>query len=179
MRLGVLVADSTPEEVRRWLVRSRFSVPSNRAPGKPPRALLDPDSICPARCYTAPETSTHHRELPLHDAADVARRIVDLLADRQAQDIVLLDISRVAAFADYFVIASAVSPRQMDALVDILAKELGRDGVDPLRREGAIDSGWLLLDYGAVIVHLFSPELREYYELEELWRAATPVVRVP
>lgn len=118
------------------------------------------------------------QESPLTDSADVARRIVDLLADRQAEEVVLLDISRVTSFADYFVIASAVNPRQMRALVETLDKELGQDGVRVRHQEGAADSGWVLLDYGAIIVHLFSPELREHYRLEELWRAATPVVRI-
>ncbi len=90
----------------------------------------------------------------------------------------LLDISRVAPFADYFVIASAVNPRQMRALVDTVAKELREDGVRARHQEGAVDAGWVLLDYGEIIVHLFSPELREYYGLEELWRSATPVVRI-
>jgi len=121
----------------------------------------------------------HPQEAPLQDAADTARRIVDLLADRQAQDIVLLDISRVASFADYFIIASAVSPRQMDALVSVLEKDLAREGTKPLRREGATASGWLLVDYGSVVVHLFAPEQRDYYALEELWRSGTTVVRVP
>ncbi len=103
---------------------------------------------------------------------------MDLLADRQAEDVVLLDIRRVASFADYFVIATAENPRQMRALVDTLDKALAEDGVRALHQEGVEDSGWVLLDYGAVIVHLFSPELREYYGLEELWRAATPVVLI-
>ena len=90
----------------------------------------------------------------------------------------LLDIRRVAAFADYFVIASAVNPRHMRALVETVAKELRQDGVRPLHQEGEFDSGWVLLDYGSVIVHLFAPELRTYYALEELWREATPVVRI-
>jgi ribosome-associated protein len=90
----------------------------------------------------------------------------------------LLDVHRVASFADYFVIASAVNPRHMSALVETLAKELRQDGVRSRHQEGAEDSGWVLLDYGAIIVHLFSPELRGHYALEELWRAATTVVRV-
>ncbi len=118
------------------------------------------------------------QESSLTESADVARQIVDLLADRQAEEIVLLDIRRVASFADYFVIASAVNPRQMRALVDTLEKELREDVVRPRHQEGALDSGWVLLDYGSIIVHLFSPELREYYGLEELWREATPVVRI-
>ncbi len=119
-----------------------------------------------------------HEDLPLTDPADIARRIVDLLADRQAEDIVLLDVRRVAVFTDYFVIASAENPRQMRALVDTLEKDLRRDGVRSSHREGDSDSGWVLIDYGDVIVHLFSPDRREYYGLEELWQAATPVVRI-
>ncbi len=118
------------------------------------------------------------REWPLTEPADIARRIVDLLADRQAEEIVLLDIGRVASFADYFVIASAVNPRHMRALVETLSKELRQDGIPSGRQEGAEESGWVLLDFGAIIVHLFLPELREHYALEELWRAATTVVRV-
>jgi ribosome-associated protein len=92
--------------------------------------------------------------------------------------VLLLDISRVASFADYFVIATADNPRQARALVETLDKELRDEGVRSGHREGAKDSGWVLIDYGSVIVHLFSPELREVYALEELWRAATPVVRM-
>ena len=104
--------------------------------------------------------------------------MVDLLADRQAEEIVLLDIREVAPFADYFVVASATNPRQMRALVETLSRELRDEGVRAAHQEGAADSGWVLLDYGAVIVHLFAPEQREYYALEELWRGATQVVRI-
>jgi ribosome-associated protein len=92
---------------------------------------------------------------------------------------VLLDISKVSSFADYFIIASAVSPRQMNALVSAFDKELAREGVKPLRREGTTESGWVLVDFGSVMVHLFAPEQRAYYALEELWREAPTVVRVP
>lgn len=111
-------------------------------------------------------------------AADLARRIVDLLADRQAEDILLLDISGVASFADFFVIASAGNPRHMNALIDTLDRDLGKDGVSPLRREGAPDSGWVLLDFSDVVVHLFAPEQRSYYNLEHLWSRGVEVVRI-
>lgn len=91
---------------------------------------------------------------------------------------VLLDISRIASFADYFVIASATSVRQMQALIDVLDRDLGRLGVHHLRREGTPASGWVLLDYGPVIVHLFAQEQREFYDIERLWKDATPVVRI-
>lgn len=84
----------------------------------------------------------------------------------------------VASFADYFVIASSSNPRHMRALVDILVKELRQDGVRVRHQEGSDESGWVLLDYNAVIVHVFSPELRQHYALEELWQAAREVVRM-
>jgi len=91
---------------------------------------------------------------------------------------VLLDIRAVASFADYFVIATAENPRQMRALVGTLTRDLRSEGVRAAHQEGEADSGWVLLDYGETIVHLFSPELRKYYALEELWQEATPVVRI-
>ena len=100
------------------------------------------------------------------------------MTDRQAEEITLLDISEVASFADYFIIATATNARQMRAVVSTLTKELRGDGVRPSHQEGESDSGWVLLDYGSIIVHLFSPELRERYNLEELWREAKQVVRL-
>ena len=112
------------------------------------------------------------------EPADLARRIVDLLSDHQAEDIVMLDIGQIASFADYFVIATAQNPRHMNALVDAFGKELANEGIKSLHREGEPDSGWVLVDYGAVIVHLFTAEDRQFYNLEGLWaRAGVPAVR--
>jgi ribosome-associated protein len=110
--------------------------------------------------------------------ATFARKIVDLLADRQAEDILLLDIRGVTVFADYFVIASAPTVRQMRALSDAIDSELAKDGITPYGREGESASGWVLLDLGDVIVHIFGPEERHFYDLEGLYRQATPVVRI-
>lgn len=90
----------------------------------------------------------------------------------------MLDIRNVASFADYFVIASAGTARQMDAIIEEVEKELSADRVRPMGREGASDSGWVLLDYGDVILHLFAPEERAFYDLEGLWHSATAVVRI-
>ena len=90
----------------------------------------------------------------------------------------MLDIRSVASFADYFVIASAGTSRQMDAVLDTVEKALVADKVKPMGREGRPDSGWVLLDYGDVILHLFAPEERAYYDLEGLWHTAVPVVRI-
>ncbi len=114
----------------------------------------------------------------LDKPTDLARHIVDLLADRQAEDILLLDISGVASFADYFVIATSTNQRQMRALTEIVDKDLRAEGVKPLHREGDSDSGWVLVDYGAIILHIFSTDLRAYYALEELWQDAVEVVRI-
>lgn len=111
-------------------------------------------------------------------SAELARAIVDVLSDRQAEDIVLLDISKVSSFADHFVIATVTSTRQADAIVDALHAALGPQDVRPLRKEGSPDSGWLLIDYGDVVVHLFAPEDRQYYDLERLWGTGVPLVRV-
>jgi ribosome-associated protein len=113
----------------------------------------------------------------LSEPVDVGRKIVDLLADRQAEDVLLLDIRNVASFADYFVIATATNSRHMRALAEMLYKELPPK-TGGKRHEGDTDSGWILVDYGDVIVHLFSPELRKHYALEELWSEATQVVRM-
>jgi ribosome-associated protein len=90
----------------------------------------------------------------------------------------LLDVRQVASFADYFIIATAENSRHMRALSGILEKDLRNEGLKARHVEGESDSGWVLLDYGDVVVHILSPELREFYALEELWSAATPVVHI-
>lgn len=108
----------------------------------------------------------------------LARRIVDLLADKKAEDIVLLDIRQHTTFADFFVICSGTSERQLRALEDELRESLRADDVRPLHVEGGPPSGWVLVDFGDVIVHLFSPAERDYYRLERLWADAQPVLRI-
>jgi len=112
------------------------------------------------------------------NALELSHAIVDILDEKQAQDILLLDITGLAPFADYFVIASASSDRQSKALVDILVGALRDQRIKPMFIEGESQSGWQLLDYGNVIVHIFSPELREFYRLEDLWSEAKVVVRM-
>ena len=90
----------------------------------------------------------------------------------------LLDIRKVASFADYFVIASGATVRQIKAIIDSVEESVSGDGVKPMGREGEPDSGWVLIDYGDVIVHIFAPEERAFYDLEGLWHTATPVVRI-
>jgi len=112
------------------------------------------------------------------EPSEIARQIVDALTDRQAENVVLLDIHEIASFADYFVIGTALNPRHMTALLNAMDKDLPNEGIQPLRREGESTSGWVLVDFGAVIVHIFTPDDREFYDLEGLWsRAGVPAVR--
>jgi ribosome-associated protein len=111
------------------------------------------------------------------DAAGIAQRIVDELSDKQVENIVLLDVSKVSSFTDYFVIGTATSERQMKAVMESLERTLEAQGVRVRAREGRPESGWVLLDFGDVIVHLFSPDARAFYRLDDLWSRVVPVVR--
>ena len=106
----------------------------------------------------------------------LARRLLDVLADRQAADVVLLDLTRLHAFADYFVIATGTSDRQLRTLVDSVMKAV--PGLGRAEQEGDAAGGWVLLDCRGVVVHLFTPERRAYYDLEGLWSRAQEVVRI-
>ena len=99
-------------------------------------------------------------------------------SEKQAQDIVLLDVRDIAGFADYFVILSGETSRQLDAIYDEIVHVLKKEGVLAGHHEGSVASGWLLIDYGDVIVHIFCPAEREYYQLDELWQQASPVLRI-
>ncbi len=117
-------------------------------------------------------------EEPPLEPLEVAQFIVDVASDKLAEDIVLLDLRGLAPFADYFVIMSAESSRQIEALEEDLIQTLKESGILRHRREGTPASGWVLLDFSNVIVHVFSPEEREFYDLERLWQRAPQVVRV-
>ena len=104
--------------------------------------------------------------------------VVNLASDMLASDIVMLDLRRVAPFADYFVIMSAGSTRQIQALEEDISQALKTEQVHRFHREGTPASGWVLLDFSDVVVHIFGAEEREFYNLERLWYQAPQVVRV-
>ena len=114
----------------------------------------------------------------LTQSVDHARLAVDVAADKLASDIVMLDISEVSSFADYFVIMTAESGRQIAALTEDLETALKAQGAALHHREGSSDSGWALLDFSDVIVHILRPEERDYYQIEEAWSKAVEVVRL-
>ena len=109
---------------------------------------------------------------------ELARRIVELVEDKKAADIVLLDLTGLTTLADYFVICSGGSERQLAAIADGVVSTLRDERVKPFGREGVPASHWVLLDYGSVIVHIFTPPERDYYGLEKHWGEAKTILRV-
>ena len=109
---------------------------------------------------------------------EIAKRVVDIAEEKQASDILILDLREVSHMTDFFVIMTAESRRQMEALAENIVRSIKKSKKDLHHREGEADSGWLLLDYGDVIVHVFAPKERQYYRLEEFWSDSKEVVRI-
>src|SRR5258708_3531978 len=97
--------------------------------------------------------------------------------EKQAVDLVLLDLGAEAAFTDYFLIATARNSKQCQAIADEVQTELSRDGVRAEHVEGYHQGEWILLDFGFLVVHVFSEKARGFYDLERLWRGARRVSR--
>ena len=92
------------------------------------------------------------------------------MEDKKAEDIKIIDISKVSVIADYFIIASGNNRNQVQALADNVQEELGKKGVDCKQIEGYQSANWILLDYNDIIVHIFNAEDRLFYDLERIWR---------
>jgi ribosome-associated protein len=101
----------------------------------------------------------------------LSRLIEDAAADKKAREVVRIDIRQKSSIADYFVICEGDTDRQVKAIVDSIVEKAKASGVRPLRVSGYQDGSWVVLDYASVIVHVFLPGERSYYDLESLWRA--------
>ena len=112
-------------------------------------------------------------------ARELAEQVVRTLDKHKAQDVQLLRVEDVTTITDYFVIAAGTSSTQVKALVDYVEYELDQQGVAPLRVEGYATANWILLDYGSVVVHVFTKEARDTYSLERLWSDGEPVDLAP
>jgi ribosome-associated protein len=108
----------------------------------------------------------------------MARHAVEVAEDKQAQDIVMLDLRNLTTIADYFVICTAENERQLRTVVNSIDDALVKSGARNPRIEGSFETGWVLLDFSDVVIHVFAPEQRDYYRLERLWKDAPPVVVV-
>jgi len=112
------------------------------------------------------------------DPSELAHLIVDIATDKKANDILMLRTAEVTSMADFFVICSGRSDRQVQSLARSIVDQLREQGIRPLGVEGLSSGRWVLVDYASVVVHLFTPQEREYYGLERLWSEAAPVVRI-
>jgi ribosome-associated protein len=123
----------------------------------------------------APGEAPAKAEMP---ALDLARRIVELAEDKKAADIVLLDLTGLTTVADYFIIASGGSERQLDAIADGIVSGMRDEKIHAFGREGTAASHWILVDFGNVVVHIFTPPERDYYSLERHWSEAKTILRL-
>jgi ribosome-associated protein len=98
-----------------------------------------------------------------------ARRAARAALDKRAGDLVVLDVQRVSSVTDYFLICSGKSTTHLETITDAIRAELRGEGVNVLHAEGVAESGWVLLDYGDVLMHVFLEDTRLYYALERLW----------
>ncbi|HEU5345573.1 MAG TPA: ribosome silencing factor [Ktedonobacterales bacterium] len=110
------------------------------------------------------------------DSAEVAKIIADVAVDKKAADVVILDIRSQSVIADYFIICTGNNPRQIQAIAGAVEDKLDEIHITAKGFEGAAENGWMLLDCGDVIVHIFGPLERDFYRLERLWSAAPTVV---
>ncbi len=106
---------------------------------------------------------------------EVIKQLVQFLNDRKAEDIVTLDLREHANIADYFIIATGANKPHLKALYDGMQRLFKDAGFKGYHKDGVPDSGWMIMDYNGVMVHVFERELREFYDLEKLWKDAPKV----
>jgi ribosome-associated protein len=111
-----------------------------------------------------------HRPVPEYIVA-----AVEAAEEKQAVDLVVLDLGEQSSFADYFLISSGRNPRQSQAICDEIEDQLKRAGCKTKHLEGYHQGEWILMDYGFLVVHIFSEKARGFYDLERLWRTARKV----
>lgn len=140
--------------------KARSGKPGKAPVKKKPVRAKKPVAAKPARPAENPE------------AKALAKRIATLVLDIKALDVVILDVRGMTSYADYFVIASGESERQVSAMADNVLKHLKDEDHKPIGHEGTETGNWVLLDYGEVVAHLFYTEVRSFYDLEGLWADA-------
>jgi len=111
------------------------------------------------------------------ESKKLASKISEIIYEKKGYDVKILDLSKVASFADYFVLCTADSDTQVKAISDEVERKLREEGVNSWHREGYESLSWVLLDYVDVVAHIFKKDARQYYNLEKLWGDA-PVVDV-
>ena len=119
-----------------------------------------------------PERKDQVSQAPQASSRDLALAAARAAADKQGERVVIMDVRELIVITDYFVIAGATSDRHVKTVVEEIEKALRELGVKPVRREGLEDPQWVLLDFIDIVVHVFAPEERDFYDLERLWKDA-------
>jgi ribosome-associated protein len=130
-------------------------------------ATPTPENIFPE---VAPESLEAGRELALV--------IADAISETPAANTLVLDVHAVSPLADFFVICSGENERQLRAITRVVLEDLSANGIRPKRTEGTPDGGWVLIDFGDVVVHIFQDEQRSFYRLEDLWSEAQTLLSI-
>jgi ribosome-associated protein len=115
--------------------------------------------------------------LKMESSKSMVKLAYEALDEKKGEDIQIIEIGDISIIADYFIIANGSNAPQVDALVKSVIDKLGQNGYEPKRIEGVRSASWILLDYGDVVVHVFSKEDRLFYNLERIWRDGKTISR--
>ena len=155
---------------------AKKKAPAKKAPpAKKPAARKPASKKAPAKKPAAKKAAPRKPKTPPVDPALVlVRRVREILDSKKAEDIRILDVRGLSGVTDHMVLCSGISAPHLRALSEAVAKELRAETppVAPHRTAGTTDSGWVVMDYHQFVVHIFSPEMRAYYALENLWKDA-------
>lgn len=114
----------------------------------------------------------------IEESKKMALTAFDAMEDKKAEDVCAIEIGEITTIADYFVIGNGNSSSQVEAIIDNVKEKLYREfNIEPKRVEGAKNGGWILMDYGDVVIHVFSKEDRLFYDLERIWRDGKKLTR--
>jgi ribosome-associated protein len=113
----------------------------------------------------------------MDNSKNMVKLAYQALEEKKGEDITVIEIKDISIIADYFIIANGTNSSQVDALVNSVQETLGRNGYEPKRIEGVRSASWILMDYGDVVVHVFSKEDRLFYNLERIWRDGKTISR--
>jgi ribosome-associated protein len=170
--------EPTPELDAVPAVKPRVRKPAAAKPASKRQPRPAPDLAAPPHSIGLPKRPRPVRKTAASARLDMARRIVALAEDKKAADILLLDLDGLTTLADAFVICSGGSERQLESIAEGIVRGMRDEGIRPIGREGLPASHWILVDFGDVVVHIFTPPERDYYGLEKHWSEAKAILRV-